>query len=94
MPTLAPSNGAGFWAWETEKTMAIYIRFNAGNDTNGNPRRVFVVFNPRGTIVETLDEGYVGNHEVRAKYPKHKDGGTFETTPKEYRNLVKIGVNK
>ncbi len=74
--------------------MSIYIRMNAGNDTNGNPRRVFVVFNPRGTIVETIDEGYEGDHVVRTKYPKHKDGGTFATTPKEYRNLKAIGVNK
>lgn len=71
----------------------IYIRLDAGNDTNGNPRRLFVVFSKAGTILETIDEGYNGNSEVRKKYPRHADGGTFATTPTEYRNLKKIGIN-
>jgi hypothetical protein len=36
------------------------IRLNAGNDSNGNPRRIYVVFDSTGKIVDAIDEGYSG----------------------------------
>ena len=35
-------------------------RYCARNDTNGNPRRVFVIRDEAGVIVATADEGYAG----------------------------------
>ena len=66
------------------------IRLNAGNDSNGNPRRVFVTLK-NGDIVATYDEGYAGraaisNRHHRAAY----NGLTFLTTPAEHRGLLKI----
>jgi len=35
-------------------------RYTTKNDTNGNPRRVWVIRDEHGTIVATADEGYEG----------------------------------
>lgn len=67
----------------------IFIRFDAGNDKYGNPRRAIVVFNESGTINRVFNEGYSGLTEVRSWFPDHRDGGTFRTTVREYRNLLK-----
>ena len=64
------------------------IKLNAGNDTNGNPRRVFVALR-NGVAVNSWDEGYEGEHAVSEQYRRCYAGQTFETTPKEYRSLVK-----
>jgi hypothetical protein len=39
-------------------------RYCARNDTNGNPRRVFVIRDEAGVIVATADEGYAGRPVV------------------------------
>ena len=36
------------------------VRLNAGNDRNGNPRRVFVALNAFGGACGAWDEGYQG----------------------------------
>jgi len=41
----------------------------ADNDVNGNPRRCFIVIDRAGRLVEVLDEGYVGEGELHARYP-------------------------
>lgn len=66
------------------------IRLDAGHDKNGNPRRVFVTI-ADGDIIATYDEGYQGKDAITEPY--HKDiynGLTFETTPSEYRSLIKF----
>jgi len=70
----------------------IAILLNAGNDVSGNPRRVFVVLNNKGDIVEAIDEGYGGKAALFDKYPAVNRGlspSSFSTTPKEYRELLK-----
>ena len=71
---------------------AVVIKLNAGNDRNGNPRRVFVVFNKLGEIYGTVDEGYSGLHAVTEKFPGVGFGAVaeFEITPREYRTLVAL----
>lgn len=32
----------------------------ADNDTNGNPRRLYVVYDERGNVLQVIDEGYRG----------------------------------
>lgn len=36
----------------------------ASNDTNGNPRRLFIAVGPLGGILAVWDEGYQGHHAV------------------------------
>jgi hypothetical protein len=72
----------------SKKVMA--IRLNAGNDSNGNPRRVYVVFDSTGKIIDAIDEGYSGIQALDEVYPKHNDSvASFDTSPSEYRELVK-----
>jgi hypothetical protein len=73
------------------KPKAVVIKLNAGNDLNGNPRRVFVVLAITGEILGTADEGYIGLHAVCEKWPDLGFGYVpeFETTPKEYRYLTR-----
>lgn len=75
-----------------EMTNATAIRLNAGHDTNGNPRRVYVVLRD-GQLFDAIDEGYHGSSALADKYPQFADKPvyTFATTPKEYRQLVKDG---
>jgi hypothetical protein len=40
-------------------------RYTTKNDTNGNPRRVFVIRDEAGVIVATADEGYEGRYAAR-----------------------------
>ena len=66
------------------------VRLNAGNDVNGNPRRVYVVFDSSGKIIDAIDEGYSGINALDSAYPKHNDSvASFDTSPSEYRELVK-----
>lgn len=81
--------------------MATIIRLNAGNDTNGNPRRIYVVFDTRGNMVDAVDEGYSGIQALRPKYPRLFTGvraqfypETFATTAGEYRRLLKRFATK
>ena len=68
----------------------VVIKLNAGNDVNGNPRRVFVVLDGEG-IVKAIDEGYAGTANLEKHFPGLKgcNVDTFETTPKEYRTLLR-----
>ena len=80
----------------SERRAALAIRLNAGNDGNGNPRRVFVVFNGNGTILEAIDEGYDGTSALYSKYPEAHElwVNSFPTTPAEYRGLIKAYGSK
>lgn len=72
------------------QTMAIGL--NAGNDTNGNPRRVWVVLQIDGDsqhIIDAVDEGYQGFHRVKEFYQDCIQGPMFRTVPAEYRALLK-----
>lgn len=72
------------------KTFTLHLC--ATNDTNGNPRRVYVVFDETGAILETIDEGYQGISAVARKYPKSVILGSFQTTPSQRRELLKAEV--
>jgi len=40
-----------------------HLRHCNGNDTNGNPRRLFVLYDAAGAITKVIDEGYRGMPE-------------------------------
>lgn len=68
------------------------IRLDAGNDRNGNPRRVFVALGDQGEIVGAWNEGYHGTDAVPEELrPMARLAPTFRTTPGEYRALVRRG---
>lgn len=58
------------------------VRLNAGNDRNGNPRRLSVLVHPDGDW-RVADEGYAGAYNDCHRAP------VFETTPKQYRELLR-----
>jgi hypothetical protein len=52
--------------------MLTAIKLCAKNDNNGNPRRIFVVLDATGSIVDTIMEGYEGLAALTNKYPEFK----------------------
>lgn len=38
----------------------MYQHLKAENDANGNPRRLYLIINEKGVVLNALDEGYVG----------------------------------
>ena len=42
------------------KNAIMYQHLRCTNDTNGNPRRVFVAYSADGSIVRAYNEGYAG----------------------------------
>ena len=70
------------------KNVKTIIRLNAGNDTNGNPRRVYVAFDGCD-IVGAWDEGYSGYNAVpEALRPLARQAATLATTATERRELL------
>jgi hypothetical protein len=45
-------------------SLFIVQRFCAKNDNNGNPRRVYVIWDERGVVAGTVDEGHDGPRAV------------------------------
>ena len=77
-------------AQENESEPVLILHLNAGNDTNGNPWRIFVVYDQGGMIIDTMDEGYAGKGEIGIKFSKVPITWQISTTPKEYRELLKM----
>lgn len=52
------------------------------HDTNGNPRRVWLLYNAAGEVIDTADEGYAGD-------PFRGSGAiqlpSISVTPSEYK---------
>jgi hypothetical protein len=69
----------------------IIQRAITNNDSNGNPRRVYIVYNMEGRILETFNEGYLGSRAVPQDI---LDASILlpdlVVIPKEYKRLVKI----
>jgi hypothetical protein len=65
-------------------------RLSATNDTNGNPRRVWVVYGDagflHGTIMTARDEAYGGQPQEFRTIPRLPD---LEITPAEYKHILK-----
>ena len=73
---------------DPRRLLALHMR--APNDTNGNPRRCYVVMTRDGAIVQAVDEGYSGWQAVcQAGYPNAVQGPAFDVTPSAYRALVR-----
>jgi hypothetical protein len=70
--------------------MTELIRFNAGNDRNGNPRRLFAEI-ASGQISRVWDEGFSGYAAVPEPLQHAaKNCATVAITATEYRNLLRV----
>lgn len=69
----------------------IAIVLNAGNDTNGNPRRAVLLFNTEGAFIKAVDEGYAGQRGALKELgaPDAVVIATFPTTTAEYKAALK-----
>ncbi len=69
----------------------VIIKLNAGNDKNGNPRRLFIGMKPQG-VVFIADDGYSG-------FPTKLAKGAYtlmdiDTTPAEYKRLIAFAKSR
>jgi len=65
------------------------VHLNAGNDANGNPRRVLVVLDEQANVLDVVEEGYEGVSGAlkNAGYEGIPVSPRLETTPAEYKAL-------
>jgi len=73
--------------------MIICFRLNAGNDASGNPRMAVVFHDTEENKTWAVDEGYNGYQsfirELEAQGKTVRYVGMYETTPRQYRGLVR-----
>lgn len=68
----------------------MFILLTTKNDTNGNPRRLYVLINETGAYMQAWDHGYAGIHAVPEKYRAQAARAVYvETTPTFYRKIKK-----
>ncbi len=70
--------------------MKLVQLYAAQNDTNGNPRRVYVLFQALGGMVSPVaveDCGYVG---MPKGWGKHAQLPTVSVSPSDYRDWLKV----
>ena len=65
--------------------IAIYI--NAGNSTNGNPRRGWIITNNDGEFIDFVDEDYAGTGALRTSaYPNAVSTPVIKVEPSVYKS--------
>lgn len=68
-----------------------YNYFGTTHDSNGNPRRVYVVYNELGQVIDVFDERYNGDSRIKVAYHDVVMlGGRVQITPAEYRTWLSI----
>ena len=72
----------------------IYLHLSTKHDTNGNPRRLFLILNEKGDPINAIDEGYAGNSQVRKEHPDAVAGPRIEVTISEYRGWLRWAKEK
>jgi len=69
------------------------VKINAGNNSNGNPRRGWFVYDREGYFQGFVDDGYAGYGGLRKLFPNVIEvGTTIPTTPTAYREAMKKRV--
>ncbi len=64
-----------------------YQHFKAPQDTNGNPRRCFVVYGSEGNIITVEDEGYASRPGWLYELPELPN---VKCSVREYQELLKL----
>ena len=70
----------------------VAIRLTAGHDVNGNPLRLFCVYEDQKGYIGTITEGYEGSEALYSRYPNAKLLHTIPVTRKVYKEFVKEEV--
>ena len=71
---------------DTRKVMAIKI--NAGSDSNGNPKRGWLVYTREGDFLGFIDEGYAGRRALTSLFPNAVRLAEIPLQPKTYREAM------
>jgi hypothetical protein len=73
--------------------MKTVIRYKANNDVNGNPRRVYAIYED-GVLVESYNEGYRGWGAVPEEYRDMASmAETVDVSVSEYNRILRRGRN-
>jgi len=64
-----------------------YQHLKSTNTINGNPQRLFAIYNKKGEMIKIIDEGY-GGEPFECKNMIELPAINIE--PKEYKRLLKI----
>lgn len=67
--------------------LAIYI--NAGNNSNGNPRRGWIITDGDGDFADFVNEGYGGKQTLREAGYSLPSTPPISVTPGTYRNFMR-----
>lgn len=71
---------------EAKQAATFVVYLGAPNDGNGNPRRVYVVYDDQGLPLAALDEGYAGRSILRnSGYDNVPVSDRIDVTASEYR---------
>jgi hypothetical protein len=66
-----------------------YQQHRHSNDSNGNPRRIFVVYSTGGIPMRVINEGYAGN--PRLDLPELSP---VDVTASEYRSTIRYAKDQ
>jgi len=76
----------------------VWIKLIAPNDTNGNPRRMFVCIEPNGAggkLIGVATEGYTGSSVTAGIVPGYVDYCIgVDVSPKEYNAMKKYAASR
>jgi hypothetical protein len=73
----------------SDAALAVYI--GTAHDSNGNPRRGWVIYNKQGNVIGFVDEGYAGRGAlVNAGLADVHATEMLRVTPGQYREMVRI----
>lgn len=70
--------------------MPLAIHINAGHDTNGNPRRGWIIVDSQGAAIDFIDEGYAGTGALRtsAYSSAVPSDFTIDVSPSFYKSAL------
>ena len=74
--------------YQSSRSMLIHLA--APNDSNGNPRRCFVLFNENGIGIAAYPEGYEGRNCL-PEHLRKTIAPTINVAAQEYKSWLKIG---
>jgi len=88
MPERDPREWSPRWRY-------LAIKFNAGHDPNGNPRRGWlIVAMDDGDPMDFVDEGYLGWSALERAYPNVVEGPEIKVTPQQYRESLRFSIKQ
>ena len=70
------------------------VKMKTENDSNGNPRSAYVLYNEEGVVQNVWDEGYRGYSVVAQQYIRlARKAPVIEVTVKQYNTILRAVFN-